>query len=161
MSCVQKIISGVAAVAAMLLGACASTPEAMNNLTVGMSKTEVTKILGQPQSVASHGGTEFYTYSYCVDKCLAPPVARIYVPFFVRFERGTVDSFGRKGDFDSTKNLATRIEIDRRDTIRSDVHTQDRGDLYTELKKLKELLDAGIITQEEFDTRKKKALEKP
>jgi hypothetical protein len=37
---------------------------------------------------------------------------------------------------------------------------QDSGDMYTELKKLKDLLDTGIITQEEFDARKKKILAK-
>lgn len=35
---------------------------------------------------------------------------------------------------------------------------QKSDDIYTELKKLKELLDAGIITQYEFDARKKKIL---
>ena len=35
---------------------------------------------------------------------------------------------------------------------------QESGDIYSELKKLKELLDAKIITQEEFDARKKKIL---
>ena len=37
---------------------------------------------------------------------------------------------------------------------------QASDDIYTELKKLKGLLDAGIITQDEFDTRKKKILAK-
>ena len=37
---------------------------------------------------------------------------------------------------------------------------QDSGDMYTELKKLKELLDTGIINQEEFDARKKKIMAK-
>ena len=32
-------------------------------------------------------------------------------------------------------------------------------DVINELKKWKQLLDAGIITQEEFDARKKKALQ--
>lgn len=36
--------------------------------------------------------------------------------------------------------------------------TPPKKDLYTELKKLKELLDEGVITQEEFDIKKKELL---
>lgn len=35
------------------------------------------------------------------------------------------------------------------------------GDTYTELKKLKELKDQGVITQDEFDAQKKKILSRP
>ena len=42
--------------------------------------------------------------------------------------------------------------------IRQEVKVQDADDIYTELKKLKGLLDAKIITQEEFDLQKKKIL---
>ena len=44
--------------------------------------------------------------------------------------------------------------------LKQDIRVQDSGDIYTELKKLKDLLDTGIITQEEFDARKKKILSK-
>ena len=44
--------------------------------------------------------------------------------------------------------------------LKQDIRVQDSGDMYTELKKLKDLLDTGIITQEEFDARKKKILSK-
>ena len=43
--------------------------------------------------------------------------------------------------------------------IRQDVRVQgEPDDVYSELKKLKEILDAKIITQDEFDLRKKKIL---
>lgn len=51
-----------------------------------------------------------------------------------------------------------RIENDIRE--KKDISVQGSGDMYTELKKLKDLLDANIITQAEFDTQKKKILEK-
>lgn len=38
--------------------------------------------------------------------------------------------------------------------------TADKTDIVTDLKQLKELLDTGIITQEEFDAKKAKLLEK-
>ncbi len=37
---------------------------------------------------------------------------------------------------------------------------QQSDDMYVELKKLKELLDTGVITQAEFDTKKKRILAK-
>jgi hypothetical protein len=51
-----------------------------------------------------------------------------------------------------------RIENDARD--KKDIRVQDSGDLYTELRKLKDLLDSKVITQEEFDAQKKKILAK-
>lgn len=42
--------------------------------------------------------------------------------------------------------------------IQQDVRMRQSDDMYAELKKLKELLDSGIITQEEFDARKRKIL---
>jgi len=144
----------------LFLAGCASTPEALGSLQVGMSKQEVVRILGQPQSVSSQGSTEYLTYSYCVERCIAPPMHRVYVPFFVRLRGGSIESFGRVGDFDSTKTPATRIEVDRTDRISQDIKVRDSGDIYLELKKMKELLDAGVITQAEFDARKKRILEK-
>ena len=44
--------------------------------------------------------------------------------------------------------------------IKQDIRVQEPDDIYTELKKLKELLDNKVITQEEFDERKKKILAK-
>jgi hypothetical protein len=52
------------------------------------------------------------------------------------------------------KNADTVIEL------KQDTRVQDSGDMYMELKKLKDLLDTGIITQEEFDAQKKKIIAK-
>jgi hypothetical protein len=41
-----------------------------------------------------------------------------------------------------------------------EIPAQQSGDMYVELKKLKELLDSGVITQAEFDVQKKKILDK-
>ncbi|WP_218509748.1 SHOCT domain-containing protein [Variovorax sp. dw_308] len=44
------------------------------------------------------------------------------------------------------------------DSINSSASPKAHGDVYTQLKQLKELLDSGIITQAEFDVRKSKVL---
>jgi len=49
-----------------------------------------------------------------------------------------------------------RIESDIRE--KKDIRVQDSTDMYTELKKLKDLLDTGVITQTEFETQKKKIM---
>jgi hypothetical protein len=43
-------------------------------------------------------------------------------------------------------------------TIKQDARVGATNDIYVELKRLKELLDTGIITQQEFDARKQKIL---
>jgi Short C-terminal domain len=57
-----------------------------------------------------------------------------------------------RGQFGAKPNEPTQIK--------QEVTIQNSDDVYTELKKLKELLDSKIITQEEFDTRKSKILAK-
>ena len=37
---------------------------------------------------------------------------------------------------------------------------KNTGDMYTDLKKIKELADAGVLTKEEYDSQKKKIIEK-
>lgn len=69
----------------------------------------------------------------------------------------------RKGDAELSRPTMRpianiRIESDIRE--KKDIRVQGSGDMYTELKKLKDLLDTGIITQAEFDMKKKKILEK-
>ncbi len=149
----------LAAISFVIVG-CASTPESLSAVKVGMSKSDVIDVMGSPQSVSAQGKTEYLTYSFCIDKCVAPPIYRVYVPFFVRLQSGVVDSFGKTGDFDSTKTPTSRVEIDRTDRIIQDGKNTDPNDIYGELRKLKELLDAGVINQEDFNTRKQVLLRK-
>lgn len=79
-------------------------------------------------------------------------------PYYVRLINGKVESYGRTGDFDSTKTPTVRLESDQ--SIKQDVQVKGSGYLYTELKKLKELKDSGVITEGEFQAQKKKLLEK-
>lgn len=51
-------------------------------------------------------------------------------------------------------------EVDETVKTQTDVDITGKDDRYTELMKLKKLLDEGVITQEEFDIEKKEILEK-
>lgn len=62
----------------------------------------------------------------------------------------------------SRPNLVREADIKIENSTREkiEIKNQPTTDLYTELTKLKGLLDSGIITQEEFETRKKVVLSK-
>lgn len=149
----------VAAFALVLFLSGCATSGKINKVSNGMTKPEVIAALGQPDSTSSQGSVEFLSYLLCIDNCaLLNPNWRTRRNYFVRLINGRVESFGEKGDFDSTKTPTVRIE--RNDTIKQDVRVNQSGDMYTELKKLKDLKDSGVITQDEFDARKKIILAK-
>ncbi len=121
-----------------------------------MTKDEVVKVMGEPASVSAQGGAEYLNYALSeTDDEAFMGFTRQY---FVRLINGKVESYGRSGDFDSTKTPTVRIESDQ--TVKQNVEIKGSADLYTELKKLKELKDSGIITDAEFESQKKKLLEK-
>lgn len=68
-----------------------------------------------------------------------------------------------KGDAElrrPTMKPIPNIRIENNIREKKDIHIQDSRDMYSELKKLKDLLDTGAITQAEFETQKKKILDK-
>jgi hypothetical protein len=108
-----KTFIGVLAV--FLVTCCATSSNRLNNLSVGMSKAEVVQILGTPESTSATRGVEFLTYSLR-ERIARPDEASVPVSilgkYFVKLVDGTVESYGRLGDFDSTKPFETKHEID-------------------------------------------------
>jgi outer membrane protein assembly factor BamE (lipoprotein component of BamABCDE complex) len=139
----------------IVLGGCASANK-ISGVQLGMTKDEVIKVMGPPTSVSAQGGREYLNYALSeTDDDAFRGWTR---PYYVRLINGKVESYGRSGDFDSTKTPTVRVESDQ--TIKQNVQVSGSGDLYTELKKLKELKDSGIITEEDFQNQKKKLLER-
>ena len=62
-----------------------------------MNKNQVTGIKGSPIQVKAQGTTEYLIYPRNYDKKERRDL------YFVRLINGTVEAFGRLGDFDSTK----------------------------------------------------------
>ncbi|SRR6266540_1579165 len=148
-----------------LLAGCSSTNSGfakpnLSRISVGMTKSEVIAALGKPDETATHGQTEYLKYGWDNPWDGRRAVAEWY---FVRLIGGRVESFGREGDFDSTKNPALDLNVNQKVTtdskpaIPSDADT--RSDLFTRLKKLQALKDEGLITQEEFERLRRKAVE--
>jgi len=109
---VMKYVLGVLIVCA--LGAC-TTATKINAVSLGMTKSQVLEAVGTPTSTSASGVTEYLhyrlyeSYSHAVNKRSSE--------FYVRLVDGVVDSFGKKGDFDSTQTPTVRIETDENITI--------------------------------------------
>ncbi|MGV8935447.1 MAG: SHOCT domain-containing protein [Gallionellaceae bacterium] len=128
----------------------------IGGVQLGMTKQEVFAVMGTPASVSAQGRSEYLNYALSeTDDQAFYGITR---PYYVRLVDGRVESYGRAGDFDSTKTPTVRVEYDQ--TIKQDVKVKGSGDLYTELKKLKELKDSEVITEEEFQSQKKILLDK-
>ena len=140
-----------------LLAGCA-TANKISNVQMGMTKQDVIRVMGPPVSTSATGKTEYLNYSLSETDDQA--FYGITKPYYVRIINGRVDSFGRLGDFDSTQKPTVRIETKENIKTQSDVKTSGKADLYSELMKLKQLRDEGLITQEEFEKEKKELLEK-
>lgn len=143
----------VAALSTTLITGCA-TAHKISAVQIGMTKEEVIKVMGPPSSTSAKAGTEYLNYSLSETDDQA--FYGITKPYYVRLIDGKVDSFGRLGDFDSTQKPTVRVETN--ENIKANVSS--KSDLYSELKKLKELRDEGVISAAEFEKEKKELLEK-
>jgi len=141
-------ISSILILGLLVIG-CA-TSGVINGVNIGMTKDEVIKVMGNPVSVSAKEGTEYLNYK--LSETDDDAFMGWTTPYYVRLINGKVDSYGRSGDFDSTQKPTLRIETDE------NIKVQGSGDLYTELRKLKELRDDGILTEDEYQAQKKKVL---
>lgn len=103
----------------VILAGCASPTSKMNRLSIGMTKKEVVATLGEPTSTAAPGnGVEIFRYD------LSSTISTIYLArhgiaaepqdYFVRMIDGKVDSYGKVGDFNSTKDPTINVNVQNR-----------------------------------------------
>ncbi|HZP60379.1 MAG TPA: SHOCT domain-containing protein [Opitutaceae bacterium] len=146
----SKITALVFLFAALLAG-CA-TADKLNQIQIGMPKSQVVAILGAPDSTSAQANVEYLTYYLEGD----PGYGRDR-PYMVRVVDGKVESFGRmlqlwdlyNRPVGSAQNPATLPP-----TGTASVST----DLAGQLEKLKALKDQGALTDEEFQKAKDKLL---
>lgn len=112
------------------LVACAGTATKTNDLSVGMTKAQVVETLGQPYSSRATNGVEYLTYKLTPGTtpgqgagCAAMGVLTLGMVFalggpctggkeedyFVQIQNGQVVSYGKVGDFDSTKTPTINV----------------------------------------------------
>lgn len=89
------------------IGSCA-TAGRMNDLRVGMTREEAIKIMGRPHTVSAMEGVEYLNYNLTATN--HDEFHSIKTPYFVRIIDGKVNAFGRRGDFDSTKDSVLVIK---------------------------------------------------
>jgi hypothetical protein len=94
-------------VLSMLVFAACTTASKMNRVSLGMTKHEVVDEIGDPASVSAQGSIEYLNYS------LFERVGGPYVAYYVRLVNGKVESYGRAGDFDSTRIPVQKIQIEK------------------------------------------------
>lgn len=75
-----------------------------------MSKQEVIQYLGQPVSTSAASGVEYLNYRFSETDDHA--FYGVTTPYFVRIVGGKVESYGRLGDFDSTKPKEIKSTVD-------------------------------------------------
>lgn len=92
----------------ILLTGCA-TASKMNRVSVGMTKQEVIRAVGNPNSTSAHGGTEYMAYKFWASD--SDYFSNNETNYYVRLINGKVDSYGRQGDFDSTKDPSQTINL--------------------------------------------------
>lgn len=159
---------GLVIPAVLQIGCFRDKPEVdLSRISVGMDKTEVLNRLGKPTRVAVQGGVEYFEYESFENSGWDWKGKRNFKWMFVRLVQGKVESFGRKGDFDSTKNPTTDINVNQR--IESKITTSPTGqsatsqtpfDLKTELEKLDKMRKDGLITDQEYQQLRQRAVDK-
>lgn len=87
-----------------------ATADKMNEVSVGMTKHQVIENMGPPTSTSAQGSIEYLTYAL-YDTAEARRFG-YFTPYFVRLIDGKVESYGRRGDFDSTKTPTQKLEIE-------------------------------------------------
>ena len=107
----------------LLLG-CASSKQ-LNNVSLGMNKSSVIAIMGNPDRTSAQAPHEYFMYELSVSlssgekaRCAMGTLLIVGVgscfdseDFYVRFENGVVESYGRVGDFDSTNVPEATINV--------------------------------------------------
>ena len=137
----------------ILMVGCGTPQPSFDRISVGMTKEQVKAVIGKPDAVATQGKTEYWNYKETWDWR-----GQLRGWWFVRFIDGKVESFGQRGDFDSTKDPTNKVIIDKTDKITMDSVT--KFDLATELAKLEKLKKDGLISAEDYELLKKRAIEK-
>ena len=155
-----------------LLTGCA-TSEKLNDIHIGMTKSQVLAILGTPDSTSAQANVEYMTYYLTADAGYGRDQ-----PYMVRVVNGRVESFGRFSQlFDLYNRPVTdatpgqpgfpQAGLNPANPVLGGaalVGTYSQGgavDLATELSRLKALKDQGVLTEEEFRKAKAKLLSQP
>ena len=139
----------------LLLTGCMTSKYAqkMQSLQIGMTPNQVIAIMGSPQSTSAKDNSLYYVYSATCYNGLFLYTKDNYV----KFVDGHVVSFGEVDDFDSIKDNKIKVSVDNKTTTKT--ITSNQEDAWNKLQQLKKMLDSDLITEEEFQNKKKEIID--
>ena len=123
LSLIRKLF--IVAILAASLSSCAivvamaPSADKLNELSVGMNKKDAIKIMGNPDRTSAKDNVEYLIYRLAYEKDFSKSwffgiFAKAYKDdYFVKIVKEKVDSYGRLGDFDSTKDPKFKLEISK------------------------------------------------
>ena len=76
----------------MLLIGCTASSKKMNDIRLGMTKTELIESIGEPDNTSANQEVEYLRYRLRSDGWFTDE-------YFVRLQEGKVNAYGRTGDF--------------------------------------------------------------
>ena len=158
----------VAAICACAFLSGCATANQLNQIRIGMTKDQVVAVLGTPDSTSSQANMVYYTYYLTTDSGYGRDQ-----PYLIRFVDDKVESFGRflqlydaynrpaVGAAQASTPSPTGMMapyLPGGTTPVTIIRQAPPVDLATEIRKLKELKDAGALTEDEFQKAKAKLL---
>ena len=91
----------------IVLSGCSVVPPDLSGIEVGMTKNEVLKAMGKPSDFKGFGRSIFFIYhADGEDLGLMTWNSR-----YIKMTDGKVESFGRWGDFDTTKDPTINVNV--------------------------------------------------
>jgi hypothetical protein len=155
----MKKISTVLAsliVAALFVGCATSTK--LNDVHIGMPKADVIALLGTPDSTSAQANVEYLTYYLLSDSGYGRDQ-----PYMIRLVDGKVESFGREFQLYDLYNRPVTSAAPGTPGFpppgnATTIVQPGATDIATQLEKLKELHDQGVLTDQEFQTAKERLL---
>ena len=169
-----------------LLAGCMSSAE-LNKLQIGMTKSQVISLLGEPDSTSAQANVEYLTY-YLEVASMAPSryADEGEKAYMVRLVDGKVESFGRflqrfdlynrpvtsakPGDPNFPSSGYTPFGQPAASPYAQPIPATQASliqrapavtDIATQLERLKRLKDQGVLSEEEFQKAKEKVLAEP
>lgn len=142
----------------LLVIGCAKAKPQFGNIKAGDAESTVIAKLGKPSSTALSGAVKYLEYeSWDYNPWYG--YRENYQVYFVKIVDGKVESFGRKGDFDSTKDPTQRIIIKEEKENNGNSKSPVKKSLSEKIKELDKLKSDGVITDEEYKSMRKKVID--
>ena len=145
-----KLTAVVSSFFVFALAGCATSSSKLNEVHIGMPKSEVIGLLGQPDAMSAQANIEYLTYY------LSNDLSAREQPYMVRLVDARVESFGR---FIQLLDIYNRPVTGNSSLgIGAVMPYAMNTDIVTKLQQLMALKNQGVLTEEEFQSAKQRLL---